>query len=190
MPESGYSAQMNSSRCFRSGVTYGPARRPALALRSRITIWRVSEEGEFAATALGLFATAAVFGAVLALWLGRWVPKHWQKAGPVPADAEVIASHKARWWALLGGLVLAFAAVGRAADDSVIMSGVLTGIVLGSVGAFSVGIIRLQRRQVAHGQELLQWRRGGFRNPCHYLRDLDRPATNRFSREREAVSTR
>ncbi len=154
-----------------------------------ITIWRVSREGDLAATALGLLAAAVLFGAVLALWLRRWVPKYWDKAGPVPSDAEVIASHKARWWALLGGLVFGFAAVGRAADDSVIMSGVLTGIVLGALGAFSVGIARLRRQQDAHGQELLQWRRGGFRNPCHYLRDLDRPATSRLTREREAVPT-
>ena len=118
------------------------------------------------------------------------MPKHWEKAESVPADAEVVASHKARWWALLGGLVFGFAAVGRAADDSVIMSGVLTGMVVGALGAFSVGIARLRRQHAAHGQELLQWRRGGLRNPCHYLRDVDRPATNRFTREREAVPTR
>ena len=82
-----------------------------------------------------------------------------------------------------------FAAVARAADVSVIMSGILTGIVVGAFGAFSVGIARLRRQQAARGQEVLQWRRGGFRNPCHHLRDLDRPASNRFARERETVAT-
>jgi hypothetical protein len=108
-------------RDLRIGVAAGAA------VAVAITLWRMSEEGAIVATALGLLAAAVSFGAALALWLRRWVPKYWEKAGPVPADAEVVASHKARWWALLGGMAFGFAAVGRAADDSVVMSGVLTG---------------------------------------------------------------
>jgi hypothetical protein len=154
------------------------------------TTWRVTREGDLAWTALALLGAAALFGAILGLYFWRWVPRHWDKAGPMPGDAEVMASHKTRWWALLGGLTFGFAAVGKAADNSVIFSGVLTGMVVGALAAFTVAITRLQRRQSARGQELLQWRRGRLRNPCHYLRELDRPAPHRFTRERAATPAR
>ncbi len=154
------------------------------------TVWRVTREGDLAGSALALLAAAVVFGAILSLYLWRWVPRHWRKATPMPDDAEIMARGKARWWALLGGLAFGFAAVGRAADDSVVIGGLLTGMVVGSLLAFTLAIARLSRWQAAHGQELLQWRRGRMRNPCHYLRDLDRPPSERFAREPETVATR
>jgi len=170
-------------RDVRSGAAVGAV------IAVGFTVWRVMREGDPAWTGLALLSTAALFGAILGLYFWRWVPKHWDKAGPMPADAEVQASQTTRWWALLGGLAFGVAAVGKAADDSVILSGVFTGLVVGALVAFTAGIARLRRQQITNGQELLQWRRGRFRNPCHYLRELDRTPTNRFTREQEAVPT-
>jgi hypothetical protein len=136
-------------------------------------VWRVTREGDLGWTVLSFGVSAALFASVLGAWLWRWVPKHWSKSEPVPADAEVMPSGKARWWALLGGFAFGFAAIGRAADDNVIVAGVLAGLVAGALAGFTAGIVRLQRVQNEHGQELLQWRRGGLRNPRHFLRDLD-----------------
>jgi hypothetical protein len=150
-------------------------------------VWRVTREGDAGWTALSFGLSAALFGAALGLWLWRWVPKHWGKSEPVPANAEVMASSKARWWALFSGFAFGFVAIGRAVDDNVIVAGVLAGLVAGALAGATAGIVRLQRFQAEHGQELLQWRRGGLRNPQHFLRDIDR-RSDRFTREAESAS--
>jgi hypothetical protein len=58
----------------------------------------------------------------------------------------------------------------------------MTGMVAGGVVGFSVGVARVRRWQAEHGQELLQWRRGGLRHSRHYLR----PTGGRFERGEDA----
>ena len=60
--------------------------------------------------------------------------------------------------------------------------GVLTGIVVGARG-----VARLRRQQTAPGLELLPWRRGDFRNPCHYTASV--PIMTRRSLVRDAAAS-
>src|SRR4051812_11535567 len=88
------------------------------------TAWRLTREHSLGWSLLALSASTVAFGGLLGLYLQRWVPKHWKKATAMPADAQVLKSRTARTWALLGGLGFGLAAVGKGADDRVIVSSV------------------------------------------------------------------
>src|SRR4051812_33748945 len=94
-------------REIRTGATAGAV------VAVGFTAWRLAREGDLASATVALLASAAIFGGSLGLYLWRWVPKHWSQAKPMPAEAEVLASSKARWLALLAGLGFGLAAVGK-----------------------------------------------------------------------------